>query len=76
MLRSDRERSENAKRDEWDHYTVIFPAAQERKEWSCPASRVISTVAVRSVVNLSVQRTKVGIKLMVKMQVDHTIGFY
>ena len=46
---------------------VIFPAAQELQEWSCLASGVISTEAVRSLVNLPEQRRKVGVKLMVKI---------
>ena len=46
---------------------VIFPAAQELQEWSCLASGVISTEAVRSLVNLPEQRRKVGVKLMMKM---------
>ena len=46
---------------------LIFPAAQELQEWSCLASGVISTEAVRSLVNLPEQRRKVGVKLMVKI---------
>ena len=54
MLRTvDKESSELQKcKSKLMRSLVIFPAAQELQEWSCLASGVISTEAVRSSVNL------------------------